>query len=65
MRNPIKPVNYDYSHLDQNLNEWEVPFCSHPQHEAPKMMVIPVEGYTHICPGCGRKIHIHTNQVIM
>ena len=65
--------NYDWSHLDQDKYEykpkksvkpWGRP-CTHPQHDLPGHMVIPVEGYDHTCPGCGRSVHIHINRPIM
>ena len=59
------PKNYDHTHLDQNPKEWKPQRCIHPSHEPPNMMVIPIEGYTHICPCCGKKTRMQTNRPIM
>ena len=59
------PKNYDHSRLDQNKDEWGKTFCPHPGHNPPNMMIIPIEGYTHTCPGCGKEIHMHANRPIM
>ncbi len=57
--------NYDWSHLDQNRNEWQGGLrkigdierpCGHPEHNPPNMMVLKPGICEHICPGCGKKI---------
>ena len=45
--------------------DWIQNICVHPGHNPPGYMVTPLEGYTHICPACGKKQHIHTNRIIM
>lgn len=59
-------ANVDWTHFGDK-NKWDKinQPCLHPQHSPPGYMVIPEEGYTHTCPCCGKKQHIHTNRVFM
>ena len=61
-----KIANYDWTHLDQNPNEYtkggtrkiaDAPPrpCQNPEHNPPGMMVFSPGIYEHTCPGCGNK----------
>lgn len=62
-----KIANYDWSHLDQNRNEYypkggtrkiaDVPPrpCQHPEHNPPGMCVFEPGVYEHTCPECKKK----------
>lgn len=63
-----KIANYDWSHLEQNRNEFypkggtkkiaDAPprLCQDPEHKPPGMIVLEPGMYEHICPTCGKKI---------
>lgn len=61
-----KIANYDWTHLEQNKDEYikgstrkiadaPPPPCRHPEHNPPGMMVWSPGMYEHTCPGCGNK----------
>ena len=62
-----KIANYDWTHLEQDKNEYlqkgglrkisgppKSP-CRHPEHNSPGMIVLEPGMYEHTCPGCGNK----------
>ena len=56
---------YEYKKPEE-IKPWgKQGFCTHPQHNPPMHMVIPLEGFDHTCPGCGRSIHVETNRAIL
>lgn len=61
-----KIANYDWTHLEQNKDEYiksglrkianapPIP-CQHPGHNFPGMIVLEPGTYEHTCPQCGAK----------
>lgn len=70
----MRPWNYDWSHLNQNPNEYKgglrkiadapIP-CRHPEHNSPSMIVLSPGLYEHTCPGCGKTIRFTVSGVYL